>query len=242
MQVTNAFWEKRNLGVECNEIKIEDKDTESEIEKILLENEAEYTVVKVPSGKFDAMFLLSKLGYTYVESSMNLVHDLKNIPLSPIHQRIMNTITFTPMNDSDINLMCDEIRKGIYTTDRIYADPSFTNEQAANRYINWLMDEKERGTELFNLCHKDKIIGFFAFKDIGNNTCYPFLVAMYKDFLLSGLGLCTIEKPLKLAVDRGYKNYSTYVSSNNTSQINTHMLLGFKIKSMESVYVKHILK
>ena len=86
LKVVDAFWEKRNLGVCCNEIEIEPGDETNFLKRELPLNEAEYTVVKVPSNKFDVMFLLQDLGYTYVESSINLVHDLKEIRLNPLQQ------------------------------------------------------------------------------------------------------------------------------------------------------------
>ncbi len=239
MQIINAFWEKRNLGVNCNEIKIDYNDTPDLIKEKLQTNETDYTVVKVSTNKRDILFLLSELGYTYVETSINVVHDLKQISLNPIHQRIMDSISYTKMNEADIDLLFSEIKKNIFTSDRIYLDPSFTNMQASTRYINWIKDEVEKGTEFYNLVYKDNVIGFFAFKDLGNNVCYPFLVALYEKYLSSGLGLCTIEKPLQLAINRNYSKMSTYLSSNNTATFNAHLLLGFTIKNMESVYIKH---
>lgn len=239
MDIINAFWEKRNLGIDCNEIKIEKSDTIDYIKNELPKNESQYTVVKVPSARCDLNFLLQELGYMYIESSIHLTHDLKNISLSPIQQRILNTIGYEKMNESDIDKLFYEIRKGIFTTDRIYIDPYFTHEQAANRYVNWISDEIKNGTNVYKLIHKDAAIGFFTFKDIGNNVCYPFLAGMYKDYLNSGLGLSTIEKPLKEAIKRNYKKYSTLISSNNVNTFSAHMTFGFVFKSIDNVYIKH---
>lgn len=239
MKVTNATWEKRNLGVNCNEIKIEMSDTVDFIKKELPLNETQYTVVKLPSGKFDVMFLLKELGYTYIESSINLVHDLKEIRLNPLQKRVMDSISYSKMNDKDVDELFAEIQKGIFTTDRIYIDPYFTHEQAANRYINWISDEIDKGCNIFKLTYKNDSIGFFTFKDIGNNTCYPFLAGMYKDYLKSGLGISTIEKPLKEAIKENYKKISTYVSFNNLKILNVHILLGFKLNNVYDVFVKH---
>jgi len=239
LKVTNATWEKRNLGVDCNEINIEDKDTVESVKKELPLNETQYTVVKVPSGEFDMMFLLQELGYTYIESSINLVHDLKEIRLNPLQKRVMDSISYSKMNNKDIDKLFAEIRKGIFTTDRIYIDPYFTHDQAANRYINWISDELDKGSEIFKLTYKSDSIGFFTFKDIGNNTCYPFLAGMYKDYLKSGLGLSTIEKPLKEAKKRKFIKYSTFISSNNISTFSAHVALNFSFKQIYHVYIKH---
>ena len=239
MKVINAVWEKRNLGVNCHEINIEPNDTANIIKKELPLNESEYTVVKVPSGKFDIMFLLKELGYTYVESSINLVHDLKEIRLNPLQQRVMDSISYSKMNNNDIDELFNEIKKGIFTTDRIYIDPYFSHDQAANRYINWISDELDKNCKIFKLTFKDASIGFFTFKDIGNNVCYPFLAGMYKDYLKSGLGMSTIEKPLKEAIKSGYKKYSTFISSNNINTFSAHVALNFSFKQIYHVYIKH---
>ena len=241
MKVVDAIWEKRNLGVDCREIKIEKDDTIEEIKRELPQNESQYTVVKVPSGKFDVIFLLQEMGYTYVESSINLTHDLKDIKLNPIQQRIMDSLSYSRMGKDDIEKLFCEIKKGVFSTDRIYIDPHFTHEQAANRYINWISDELDKSTEAFKITHKDKSVGFFTFKDIGNSTCYPFLAGMYSDYLKSGLGMSTIEKPLKEAVKRKYKQCSTFISSNNVGTLNMHIAYRFKFESIDSVYIKHLI-
>ena len=240
LKVVDAFWEKRNLGVCCSEIEIEPGDETNFLKKELPLNEAEYTVIKVPSNKFDVMFLLQELGYTYIESSINLVHDLKEIRLNPLQQRIMDSVSYSTMTDKDIDHVFREIKKGIFTTDRIYIDPYFSHEQAANRYVNWIGDELERGCKIFKLTYKNDSVGFFTFKDIGNGVCYPFLAGMYEKYLNSGLGICTIEKPLKHAIKMNYKKYSTFISSNNTSTFSAHVALNFSFRKIYHVYIKHI--
>lgn len=239
LKVINAVWEKRNLGVDCHEIKIEISDTIDYIKNELPKNETQYTVVKVPSNRCDLNFLLQELGYKYIESSIHLTHDLKNINLNPIQQRILNSIGYETMDKFDIDKLFCEIEKGIFTTDRIYVDPYFTHEQAANRYVNWISDELDKGCEIFKLTYKNDSIGFFTFKNIGNSTCYPFLSGMYKDYLNSGLGASLAMKYL-LEAKKIYRSISTFISSNNASNLHIHTLIGFVIKDINCIYVKHI--
>jgi len=60
MKVTHAHWEKRNLGVDCNEITLEKCDDEdiAKTKSIISDNIREYTVVKVPTGMIEIMFML----------------------------------------------------------------------------------------------------------------------------------------------------------------------------------------
>ena len=239
LKVINAVWEKRNLGVDCHEIKIEINDTIDYIKNELPKNEAQYTVVKVPSNRCDLNFLLQELGYKYIESSIHLTHDLKNINLNPIQQRILNSIGYETMDKFDIDKLFCEIEKGIFTTDRIYVDPYFTHEQAANRYVNWISDELDKGCEIFKLTYKNDSIGFFTFKNIGNSTCYPFLAGMYNNYLNSGLGMSAIEKPLRETIKRNCTKVSTFVSSNNLKIFRIHLGLGFSLDDIHLVYAKH---
>jgi len=54
MKITDAYWEKRNLGITCTEIIIENGDQLSHLEEIndVLEC-VEYVVVKVPVARFE---------------------------------------------------------------------------------------------------------------------------------------------------------------------------------------------
>ena len=47
-----------------------------------------------------------------------------------------------------------EISNGLFDSDRIYIDPFFSKEKAAQRYINWTEDELKRGTEFIKYIYK----------------------------------------------------------------------------------------
>lgn len=49
--------------------------------------------------------------------------------------------------------------------ERVFLDPFFSKEQARNRYINWVMGEAKRGTELLKYVYKGKNIGFFGLRE-----------------------------------------------------------------------------
>ena len=103
MKIINASWEKRNLGVDCNEIEIESGDTIEEIKKKSADFETEYTVVKVPTGMVEISNYLQSSGYTFIEL-MTLCHNKGILPnLSPIHQRVINVVKSVEMNDEDKN-------------------------------------------------------------------------------------------------------------------------------------------
>ena len=161
MKIVDAFWEKRNLGLNCTEITVEADDDVEAVEKAVNENASEYTVVRVPACKSDAMFAMPRMGFTFVECLINLVHELKSTALTGIYKRFNDCMTYHSMSDDDKKQLLNEIDKGIFETDRVFLDPFFPKELAAKRYVNWVGDEIAAGTEVFKVCYRDKDIGFF---------------------------------------------------------------------------------
>jgi hypothetical protein len=241
MKIVDAFWEKRNLGVTCQEVIIEDDDTAGTVKTEISDVNAEYIVVKVPAGKTDVMFLLSELGYRFIECAFHLTHDLKRHALSvtgPV-KRLLTAVEYCPMEKADFDLLFMEIKKGLFNTDRIFLDPCFTKEQAANRYVGWISDEFARGADLYKLIYKDKPIGFFTFKDLGDGVYYPFLAGIYEEYKQGGIGLSTLYYPIIEAIKRGGKQIDTYISTNNVIIVRNHVLLNFVFQKTQYIYIKH---
>lgn len=239
MKIIDAYWEKRNLGVTTVEVEIEKEDTIKEIETALRNLDGEYLVVRIPAGKMVAMFLVSQMGFDFVESSIHVTHDLKNIELNGIQKRLIDSVNYSPMNSDDIEELFVEIRNGMFESDRISLDPYFSADQTAKRYIGWIKDELERDTELFKLAYKDNTFGFFTFKSIGEGIYYPFLAGIYKQYRKSGLGISIAYKPLCEAVRRKGKMVSTQISTNNGNTVKIHSIMGFEFREIHYVYIRH---
>ncbi|MDR1001996.1 MAG: hypothetical protein LBL82_01820 [Oscillospiraceae bacterium] len=240
MKVIDAVWEKRNLGVTCAEIKIEDSDTAEEIRVRLPSEEKQYTVVKIPSRRSDTLFLMSEMGYTFVETSIRLSHRLKGAELSGIQKRMSDSVDYSLMDESDIEELYSEIRAGLFSTDRVFLDPAFAKGLAANRYIGWISDEINRKTsDIYKLAYKGNSVGFFTFKEIEPNIYYPFLAGLYANYRSSGLGIAMVHKPVCEAKKREGKMIQTYMSTNNKGVITTHLEAGYFLEELEYIYVKH---
>lgn len=241
MKVTDAFWEERNLGVKTVELLINRDDSCLEIEETLAACENyQYCVAKVEVPNVEAQRLLSKHGFYYAESSLNMYLDVRNFRLSPLESRINKQVTYKPISSSEIPRFEERIREGIFDTDRIFLDSEFSAEKAAQRYLNWINDERTRGTELFEILYKDTPIGFFTQKQVEENTYYPFLAGLYKESnAIIGVGFSVLAKPIEDAISKGGKFISTYVSSNNLPIVRLHIQLGFVPNHLYSVFVKH---
>jgi len=240
VKVVEAVWEQRNLGVSCNEITIEKEDTAESVLMQIPYCQAQYIVVKVPTCRTDIMFALTEMQFSFVECAFHVTHDLKNYEVKGIQKRLIDAVQYSLMDNNDLDVLFTEIRNGMFTTDRVCLDPYFSLETAANRYVGWISDELDRGSQVYKLTYKDKSIGFFTFKDIGNGVYYPFLAGMYKDSIKTGLGINTIAKPIYEAIKRNGRMISTYISSNNLNAVHVHASLNFKFNEISYVYIKHV--
>lgn len=237
MNVVNAVWEKRNIGVDTVEVTIEETDDVQTIKDTLNNLEVEYIVVKVPSSRSDVLFLVQNMGYYYIEDMISVVHNLHDVCLPPIQKRLYDAIEIGVMDDNDINILYDEIRKGLFDSDRVFLDPFFSKEQARNRYINWVMDEAKRGTELLKYVYKGKTIGFFGLREQRNGEFISFLGGIYLESRKGGIG--SIVKVPQAVRERGGKKVRTSVSTNNPAQVRSLIMNGYIPESIIHTFIKH---
>jgi len=237
--VIDAIWEKRNLGVTCVEATVEPADTPAVIRSRLAEVDAQYVVVKLPAGRADAMFCLSELGYAFIEASIHVTWKVAPLELSGLQRRLADSTGHVLMDDDDKQVLWSELRKGIHDTDRVSLDPHFAKERAAERYVGWIQDEIERGTDVYKLTYKDQAIGYFTMKNLGEGVYYPFLAGLYASHASSGLGFIVPYKPMCEVAARGGRAISTHISTNNERAIRIHVSLGFSFGQVTYIYVKH---
>jgi hypothetical protein len=239
LKIVDAFWEKRNLGVDCVEVVIEAADMAAEVKSGVARLVTQYLVVKVPAGGADIMFCLSELGFAFIEASIHITRKVAYLELSGIQKRVADSVSYALMQESDLLVLWDELRKGMHDTDRICLDPYFTKEQSANRYIGWIQDEVARGADVFKLIYKSQSIGYFTMKSLGGGVYYPFLAGMYASHRNSGLGFNIAYKPLCEIATRGGLSVSTRISANNGNVVRLYASLGFRFDEFTYVYIKH---
>lgn len=241
MNKVDAFWEKRNLGVETVEFTIDSDDEVKDVVAALEECHASYQVAKVPAGMIDMMQALEGAGFNFMECSIHVTHNLKDIPMSPIVKRIDKATDYEKMNEEDIKYLYEQIDQGMFSTDRIALDSHFSDEDAANRYKGWINDELSRGSDIFKIVYKDKHVGFFILKTVDEEKgiYYPFLAGVYPECQKMGIGLVFNYKPMEEVLKRGGKMISTYISTNNPNTIRMHALYGFQFEETSYVYIKH---
>lgn len=234
MKIIDAFWEERNLGVTCYELQMELSDR---VETVATEldnlKERQYMVVKVPSPRHNLMPLLQSGGYSFIETQIRLEMvigpDYQLPPVSPAVKKLCERCAVEKMDEADIEQLYQEIRNGMFDTDRVYIDPFFTSEQAANRYIGWTKDLLAKGDTIYKTTFDGKAFGFF------NGA----LAGIYNEYKDSGMGFCYRYAAARFDLSHNVKKWHTRVSANNPDIFKLHTMFGAKVKGFEYVYVKH---
>jgi hypothetical protein len=241
MLVIDAFWEKRNLDVETKEIILSESDSLSDIKDVLvsLSYGKQYILAKIPVGKPDFIKLLTDNGFYFVESLIEVSLRIADFQLPKSLKRFDEMLTYRKLTSKeDFEKLELEIKKGIFTTDRIALDYNFGIDISATRYINWLRDEVQRGGEVFEVLCKEKPVGFFAFKDLSEGKYDVFLGGMYHNEYAMGLGFSILSKEIIELQKRQAKIYITHISSNNLAIIRLFFSFGFSPVNIVYVMTK----
>lgn len=242
MKVLDAFWDTRSLGVRSAELEIVETDTIDAIDYALSSvEEYQYVVAKVAAGCAGSALYLQSKGFAFIESSIEVEADLGELSFPRFVERFDKYITCRKASSGSEHSILSHVAEGLFTTDRVYLDPSFNDDLAASRYINWIKDEQSRGAELFHVYYKDDEVGFFVYKEsVPGVEAYPFLAGLYNDWKSSGLGAnVVVAIEMKEAQRRGCKRLRTFVSSNNLPILKIHELLGCRIRNIRNVFIKH---
>jgi len=240
MIIKHATWEKRNMDVDAWEVELESADTREEFLEKKSGFESEYTVVRVPNHLPEWGMWLQEQGYRYIETMFSISRSTENLPqLSRLQERIISCTSYSEMDDSDKEELYTKIQNGLFSSDRVYLDPYFTGEQAANRYHGWIEDELKREAKLYKITYKDKTVGFFILKDQGDGVFHSALGGIYQDINIIGIGLAMDYLELKATQENGGKKLLAGVSSNNGAAFSIPMNLGYTIDKMMIIYVKH---
>ncbi|MGN0909442.1 MAG: hypothetical protein ACI4NA_07445 [Succinivibrio sp.] len=239
MKVVNATWDEESLGVRTAEVSIGQGDSLEEIGSALRKAEASYRylAVKLPSTRADACFLLSDLGYTFVEDMIFLEHDLHEIRRTPLEQRFYDSVKVERMQEEDFRKLLSEIDAGSFSFDRVSIDPYFSKEASARRFHHWLMDEKGRGAILMKASYKGEMSGFFTIRDTGDGVYSSALGGTFMKFRHTGIGINN-QTP-EIVKRLGGRKLVIGVSTNNMSQIRAVVRSGFFPIRANHVYIKH---
>lgn len=240
MKIVDAVWEKRNLGVDTVEAVFEVQDSVDDIKNAISQfDRFDYAVVKCPSDHSTAVFEVQKHGFEYIETALSLSINPSAMTVSPKFENIIKRCSYMQMNDRDIEIMENQINKGIFSTDRISLDPHFSPEISASRYINWIRDLNEKGNPFIKVLYDNETVGFFINNRISNDVYDGILAGVYESYLNSGMGFCVQWAGVDYVRSLGAKRYLGHISLNNPGVLKVLMSLGYNITKAQYVFVRH---
>ena len=198
-----------------------------------------YQVVKVPVGRIDIMNSLHHAEFIFVESSINVEHDLNINNPEGLFARMVSACDYEKLETDEIDRVSSEIRSNMFKTDRVYLDPEFTREQAANRYVDWMMDEVSRGASVYEMRLENVGVGFFLFREDAERIGYSALAGLYPSSKSLGFGNVLIYQVLVEGKKRHLRRINSHLSSNNLAILRNHIEQGFNVTNIQYVFVRH---
>lgn len=236
MKITEATWEKRNLGVTTYEISIDFDDDVSCVDEIK-RLKCEYMVVKVSANNIAVVDEIQELGFRYIEDMIQVEHNLHEVELGRIEQRLYDACSYRKMTDDDIEQLRSEIKAGMFKDDRISRDKHFGIQVSSIRYLNWLNDLLDKGAIPYAIRYREENAGFIILSTKDGITYSSVLGGGYSKYRKSGLGI--VKKEMEITKSLGGKRLLTAVSANNPGQVRALIVNGYKPYDIEHVFVKH---
>jgi hypothetical protein len=153
---------------------------------------------------------------------------MKNAHIPEILIKFDNLLSYRQLNDkTEIGRLENEIKKGIFISDRIALNSQFGIEKAAVRYMNWINDEVVKGAKVFEIIYKTTPIGFFTLKCLAENKYDNFLAGMYVNQENFGYGFSILSKSIEEVKKQHGKSITTHISSNNIEVMRLYFQFGF---------------
>lgn len=244
MKVIDCIWDLKNLDRKTIEVVVsrDDKYNVAELQKVI--SDFEYIVVKVPMNMTDFNYGLSTLGFSLVETQMNISKRYKDFPFDDrlVKQVYPKAFLRRIEKQQELDDIIERMTPNMFSTDRIYLDSHFSKGQSCIRYQNWIRSEFEQGASVITeIIYEGKNIGFGMERQTEDGTKYGLLGGIYEEYQSEGLGLMTTSIGFINAhkENKPFKVMRTSISSNNVPVLQFYNYLNFKIDSMTYVFVKH---
>lgn len=239
MKVVNCTWELTNIGKKTCEVSIVPDEI---LNKSIIEDlskEYEYVVVKANSTNAQNFFILSELGFSFIETQLAIQKNISQeaiITDSVLNHFLKNSSLMKIETDEDLHSVLNNMTPNMFTTDRIYLDTHFGAEYSLNRYKNWIKTEFGKNTPLYKLIYKGSNVGFIMFKS-EENAVDALLGGIYEKYQNRGLGILLPLVPYMIQDHPDW--YCTHISSNNMPVWKMYERLHYSITNFEYVFVKH---
>lgn len=244
MKIIDAFWEKRNLNMSATEIIIDENDLKQEVSSLMsainsICSEYEYVVLKMPPLYHKLIDYLNSSNLKFVETQIRYAISLQRFKTLKLDKcKKQNSFSIKCVDDrASYNQTINEIKKNLFTTDRIALDKRFGVNIANIRYANWLEDMFSISTSrLYNIYYNGDFFGFHAGEFDGTVYFGNFgsLASKYKSSMLGYYWAFLFLDYIK----KDYDIVRFACSTNNPSVIRLWESLGAVTQSIQYVFVK----
>jgi hypothetical protein len=242
MKIIDAVWDNEVLGVKSVEVRCDASDSLDSLLRCLkdLENSHEYIVVKSPVSNRDVIEHIPEIGFKFIETMISVERSVKaNTIEGRLAKRSEGLITREATED-EISHVFEQIMMGIFSTDRISLDENFGPTLGAKRYCNWIESEISLGGSVYSVALASGTkLGFFTLRVTEEGIAHSVLSGLFDAASTPGFGLVLLSLILRTAEKNGAKKIVSAISSNNLPVVRTHVQLGFEIRDMSYVYVRH---
>jgi len=246
MKVINATWDQVNTGLKTCELIFDENDTIYDYLKSKIEDNYEYSVVKVSSESIRLVHDLEDLGYRFMETQFSIMVNTEEFDkFDKRWMRVIARTSYTKIEEKDeFNILLQNIGEDMFRTDRISLDENLGKKISKRRYVNWLTDLFEKKeAEIFFLNRNNERTGFFVLKRINQNVFQSVIAGLFTKYQGQGLSVVLIYYYLKYARDYGAKSIITSFSSNNLLMMNTFTkTIAFKTNKIYYVLRKMIIE
>jgi hypothetical protein len=236
MKIIDAYWEKRNIGMDASEIIIEKKDlldkdnVLSTIRNIIVD--PKYIVIKIPVSELSFLHSLEKIGFNFMECQYQISRNLKDYSPPEVFSSLLEEVTTVSIdkNSQQLNWLLGNIETDMFSTDRIYLDPTFPSGTASLRYKNWIKDIFFNDqTMCFNVIKNNVSVGFGIAKiDECKGDVQNILGGCWKSYQGLGLGPAFIHAPFLYFRNKA-KRIITNISSNNIAVFRLYSLFSYRV-------------
>lgn len=239
MEITECYWERRNIGASTIEITVQNDDQFDREIFDEVNQQCQYCVVKVPMSMIDFNKKLSEMSFVLVETQITVKKDLtKKDWFIPQYE----DISFEKVvSVEDLPRITKKITPNMFSTDRITLDNVFGPQLGRNRYVNWINTEislNRSQIAIVRLLNDE--VGFMMFREENENFIL-LLNGLYKEWQNRRMGIITPGMPLMFTMKNNSQSSQviTNISSNNIPVVKLYSRMGYEVQNMSYVFIKH---
>lgn len=245
MKCVNAFWELRNLGVKTIKIDIEKNDAPETvvdmIEDFRRQYDSKYVVVKSNTRyPIEISLNLQDAGFWLIENQISfklLREDV--IKTLEKYKDFCKDISYRVADESDLKMLDEEFKRGIFNKSEITLDPKFGIEVDNRRYSFWLQDILKQGGKVFLSLYEEKPIGFFTGVPRGDKKSEGLPSGIFNRKEIQNLGFFHSLAGLMIFSDSGNQVSKFNISANNLDNLRIQLEFGAKVTHIRNLFVKH---